>query len=219
VLCCFMQEAAYHHAENLGLGYSCLSKNNLGWVLSRQRIEVSRLPTWGETIIIRTWPSGRDRLFFHRDFEITDGDGNLILQASTAWSVIHVALRERIRSDFYLKSELPEVGARVFDSKLGRLKPCGCEEGELLVVNYGDLDMNGHVNNVRYIEWILDRLSLNFHESHAIQSLEVNYLAEAICGHTVSICSNATDPLQIDHGIYAAETELFRAKSVWKTIT
>lgn len=217
-LCGFMQEAAYHHAEHLGLGYSHLMPKNLGWVLARQRIEISQLPTWGDVVKLRTWPSGRDRLFFHRDFEITDGAGNLLLLASTAWFVIDVEKRQRVGSDFYLDSDLPEVGNKVFDSKLGRLKSCGCEGDESITVNYGDLDMNGHVNNVRYIEWVLNNLPLEFHQAHDLLTLEVNYLAEAVYGHSVSVCSNETEPLHFNHGILADGTELFCARSVWKPV-
>ena len=73
-LCRFMQEAAYLHAGHLGLGHSFLLAKGLAWVLARQRIQINRLPTWGKSVRIRTWPSGRDRLFFYRDFEMVDGD-------------------------------------------------------------------------------------------------------------------------------------------------
>ncbi|MEA2069350.1 MAG: thioesterase [Verrucomicrobiota bacterium] len=216
VLCGFMQEAAYHHAEHLDLGHSHLSAKNMGWVLARQRIEIHRLPKWGEAVKVRTWPSGRDRLFFYRDFEISDRAGNLILQAATAWFMIDIEKRERVHSGFYLGSDLPAAGSKVFSSKLGRLKSCGCGDGESMAVNYGDLDMNGHVNNVRYIEWVLNSLPLEFHQAHGLQSLEVNYLAEAVYGHSVSICTDEADPLHFNHGIWAGEAELFRARSVWK---
>jgi medium-chain acyl-[acyl-carrier-protein] hydrolase len=215
VLCGFMQEAAYHHAEHLGLGHTGLSAKSLGWVLARQRIEVDHLPKWGDAVKIRTWPSGRDRLFFYRDFEMTDGDGRLILLASTAWFVIDIKKRERVHPDLYLNADLPEVGTRVFSTKLGRLKSCGGAGGEPISVNYGDLDMNGHVNNVRYIEWVLNQLPLEFHQSRSIQSLEVNYLAEAVYGHKVSVCSEEAGPGTYAHAVRTNGTDLFRAQSTW----
>lgn len=215
-LCGFMQEAAYHHAEHLDLGHSHLSAKNLGWVLARQRIEIHQLPKWGDTVKLRTWPSGRDRLFFYRDFEITGEAGSLVLQAATAWFMIDIEKRERISSNLHLNTDLPEVGGKVFDTKLGRLEKGGCGGGEPATVNYGDLDMNGHVNNIRYIEWVLNSLPLEFHRAHDLQSLEVNYLAEAVYGHSISICANEAEPLHFNHGILADEVELFRARSVWK---
>lgn len=213
-LCRFMQEAAYHHAGHLGLGHSYLAKRGLAWVLARLRIEVDRLPLWGDTIHIRTWPSGRDRLFFYRDFEITL-EGERVLLASNAWALIDIEKRERANSDIYLNDEFPE-GERVLDSRPARLKGCSCVEGVTTPVTYGDLDLNGHVNNVRYIEWILNSLPLGFHEMHTVQALECNFLAEAVYGQSVSVCSEATAPLEFSHSVRSNDVELFRARSVWE---
>ncbi|WP_136083274.1 acyl-[acyl-carrier-protein] thioesterase [Pontiella desulfatans] len=217
VFCRFMQEAAYFHAEHLGVGHSQLSPSGISWVLARMRIEIGRLPKWGESIRLRTWPSNRDRLFYHRDFEITDGDGKLLLLASTAWFVIDIRKRQRIIPDWWETANFP-VGAKVFRSKLERLKSYGCEGGEPMAVNYGDLDQNGHVNNVRYMEWILNSLPREFHQSNRLQSIEVNYLAEAVYGHQVSICASEPEPLVFDHAIRADGADLFRARSVWKPV-
>ena len=214
VFCRLMQEAAWFHAEHLGLGHSYLSSRSMTWVLSRMRIEVNRLPKWGETVSLRTWPSGRDRLFYYRDFEITDEEGNLILQASTAWFVIDTRKRERTVPDWWQTADYP-FGPKLFESKLGRLKGCRCEGGESLRINYGDLDQNGHVNNVRYIDWLMNSLPLEFHQTHILQSLEVNYLAEALYGHEVQICTSGADSLQCRHGITAGGEELVRATSAW----
>lgn len=217
VFCKFMQEGAYLHAEHFGLGHTHLSPLNMAWVLSRMRLEIKRLPTWGETVKLRTWPSGRDRLFYYRDFEFTDESGGVILLASTAWFVIDYKKRERIIPDWWTSSDIP-IGPKVFDSKLCRLKPCDCESGVPLSVNYGDLDQNGHVSNIRYVEWILNNLSLEFQQSHVIQTLEVNYLSEAVYGHEVSICQSQNG-LGMSHGIMAAGEDLFRAQTKWKTVT
>ena len=213
-LCRFMQEAAYHHAEHLGLGHSFLSARGMAWVLARQRICIDRLPEWGDTVHIRTWPSGRDRLFFYRDFELSDGDGARVLTASNAWSLIDVEKRERVHPDIYLRVDIPE-GKQVFDSKIERLKGGTCPAGPSVVVTYGDLDLNGHVNNVRYIEWLLDSLPRDFHEMHAVKALELNYLAEAVYGQTVQVCSEETGPLEFIHAVKVGDTELFRARSRW----
>lgn len=213
-LCRFMQEAAYHHAEHLGLGHAFLSAKGMAWVLARQRIEIDHLPKWGDTVRIRTWPSGRDRLFFYRDFEITNGDGKRVLLASLSWSLIDVKKRERVHPDVYLSVDLP-VGAKVFDSRPGRVKGCVCSGGQSMPVTYGDLDMNGHVNNVRYIEWVLNSLPLEFHQMNTLRELEVNYLAEAIYGHAVVVCSEETEALHFAHAITTDDAEIFRARSGW----
>ena len=61
----------------------------------------------------------------------------------------------------------------------------------------------------------LQSLPLAFHQTHRIQSLEVNYLAEALYGHSVSICTSETEPLHFSHGIMADGADLFRAQTIW----
>ena len=211
----YMQEAAYCHAEHLGLGHSHLSSLNMVWVLARMRIEVKRLPKWGDAVKLRTWPSGKDRLFYYRDFEITDDTGELLMKASTAWFIIDYEKRERITPEWWADSHYP-IGKKVFESKLGRLKSCGCKGGEPRKVNYGDLDQNGHVSNIRYVEWMLNSLPLGFHQANEIQSLEVNYLSEAVYNHSISICEKRVDENTLDHGILVDGLDLFRARTVWK---
>lgn len=215
-LCRFMQEAAYHHAEHLGLGHTFLTTKGMAWVLARQRIEIDHLPKWGDTVKIRTWPSGRDRLFFYRDFEITTGDGLRVLAASNAWSLINIEKRERAAPETYLSVDIPE-GVKVFDTKLIRLKGYLSQPaGQTVPVSYGDLDLNGHVNNVRYIEWVLHSLPRTFHEKHALKKMEVNYLAEAVYGQEVNVCTGEQGPLHYAHTISAGEVELFRAETIWE---
>ncbi len=213
-LCRFMQEAAYQHAGHLGLGHLYLAKRQLGWVLARQRIAVDHLPQWGYTIQIRTWPSGRDRLFFYRDFEITC-ESKRVLRASNAWSLIDLEKRARADSEIYMSVELPE-GDPVFDSRPARIKGSANEGGAAIPVTYGDLDLNGHVNNTRYLEWISNSLPQGFHEMHSIHELECNYLVEAVYGQTVLVCAEESGPLEFNHSIRDGEVELFRARSVWR---
>jgi acyl-ACP thioesterase len=213
-----MQEAAYQHAEHLELGHSRLSERGLAWVLSRQRIEIIRFPQWGDTLEVQTWPSGSDRLFFYRDFEITDGHGEPVLQSATAWFIIDLEKRERAQPEWLDEVDIP-VSPKVFDSKMGRLRECACEDGSSIPVSYGDLDMNGHVNNIRYIEWVLNHLPLDFHQSNHLKSLEMNYLSEAVYGHRVSVCEHEIEPGLFSHGVMAGGNELFRARSVWRPVS
>lgn len=216
VICQRMQDAAMHHAEHFGLGHSFLGARNMAWALARQRIRIDSMPKLGDLVRIRTWPSRMDRLFFYRDFEVTDADGRVLVLATTAWFVFDLAKRERQHPDAFLEVELP-IGPPVLGEKPARLK--GCElpsRGPVIQVGYGDLDFNEHVNNVRYIEWVLNSLPLEFHRAHALRELEANYLAEALYGNEITVGTLETAPLTFAHDIRAGASELFRARSVWQ---
>jgi acyl-ACP thioesterase len=84
----FFQEMAYHHANELGLGYDDMKSRKTTWVLSRMRIHMKRYPEWNELIVLETWPSGAERLFALRDFRVLDSGGEIIGMASTAWLIL-----------------------------------------------------------------------------------------------------------------------------------
>ena len=100
-LCRFMQEAAWNHAESMGAGFTYFIKKNLIWILSRQLIEISKLPRWGETVILHTWMAGKDKLFFYRDFQIFDSYKNSIASATTVWFVVDLEKRRPQRTELY----------------------------------------------------------------------------------------------------------------------
>ena len=99
LLCRFMQESASNHAEHLGFGISWLAENNFAWFLTRQLVVMDTYPKLGETIQVRTWPKGRDRLLWYRDYKILDSDDTVIGRAATAWLVIDLDRRRPKRAD------------------------------------------------------------------------------------------------------------------------
>jgi acyl-ACP thioesterase len=50
-----------------------------------------------------------------------------------------------------------------------------------------DLDVNNHVNNARYLDWIFDCYDDAFVRSHLLSFLQVNYVGETTLGDTVAL--------------------------------
>ena len=55
-----------------------------------------------------------------------------------------------------------------------------------LEMHYGDVDVNGHVNSVKYIEHVLDLFSQEWYRSHFLKRFEMAYVAEAHGGDRLS---------------------------------
>src|SRR5512136_2711812 len=92
-LCDYLQEAAGNHAGSLGLSVASLMERHLTWVLSRLRLRIERQPAAGERLEVRTWPTGVERLFALRDFEVLDEQGHRVAAAVSAWLIIDTAAR------------------------------------------------------------------------------------------------------------------------------
>ena len=219
-LCRFMQEAALKHAAHLGIGVHHLRAKGLLWVLARQRIIVNDFPRLDEAIAIRTEPTGKDRIFCYRDFSILDATGRIIGKASTVWFVIDQQEKTPQRPDSYFPVWFDHGSEGITPTKLKKLpKPKISNGSKSLRVSYRDLDMNEHVNNVRYIEWIIDSFPLDFIRNHTLKELEINYVTEALYDNEISIGRKDNDGLLFLHSLMRPfdNADICRARTSWKT--
>jgi acyl-ACP thioesterase len=194
----FFQEAATSHAENLRVGREEMAKTGQGWVLSRMSVLADRRPEYSETITVRSWPRGGEKLFAIRNFDIRDKDDVPAVSARSAWIIVDIEKRRPIRPQSIMDNLPLNVGMEALtetDRDTG-LVSCGslAERSDLQKAAerkalYTDIDYNGHVNNVRYIQWIEDTLDPLLLEKADKIRLDINYLSEILGGETVEILS------------------------------
>lgn len=178
-LCKFMQETAYHHAHHLGFGYEHLQEVNTFWVLSRLSIEVDRYPAWDDRITLRTWASGIEGILALRDFRFFDDKGNVFGNATTSWLILDAVRRRPQRQDELKKSSHLWPEDRALDRNAGKVpKLSDGEPGPFFPVRYSDLDLYDHVNNAKYVQWIMDSYPVQMQREMKVASFEINFLAE-----------------------------------------
>ena len=181
-----MQESAWSHASHLGFGYARTRESGASWVVARQRLEMVRWPVWEEDVIVRTWLRPPGAVLVTRDFEFLVG-GETVGQAAAHWLTIDHRTRKPTRIPF------PDNPALFRHDGSLTFEPCKLENLNNLhsltefEVRHSDLDMNGHVNNVRFSQWVLDALPPNSHSHFQLQSYQVNFLAEARPGDKIEI--------------------------------
>ena len=214
----FMQESAWNHAEHLQLGFSHLMAKGLGWVLARLSLRINAMPHWGEVITIETWPSARDKLFAYRDFRIRSQDGEILALGSTTWFAMDIKRRRPRRTDSYFQIEQWDA-ERVFPEFPAKVPPL--ERTDMQTshqVYFSHLDVNGHVNNVKYLEYVIDSLPVDFLANHFIASRDMNFLAEALHGDVIDIKTQQDDDLVFLHSLQRQNKgdELCRLKTTWE---
>jgi medium-chain acyl-[acyl-carrier-protein] hydrolase len=217
-LCRFMQESAWQHAENLGVGLPYLMENNLTWVLSRHLIEISYFPVYGCGVFVHTWPSGKDRLSYNRDYKIVDEHDGIIAAATSRWFVIDLVKRRPRNIDSFFKIPIEKL-KKVSNRKPVKIEPLRVANSiKSYAVDYCDLDFNSHLNNSRYIEWLLEGIPLDYRRKHELKSLEINYLSEGFLGDKISVHCLQEDDSLFHHSLTANQNnkELCRALSGWK---
>lgn len=219
----FMQEAASNHARSLGVSVRQLLSENYTWLLSRLKIEIASYPGIDDSIQIATWPSGAQRLFALRDFELRDGSGQILAAAVSAWLVIDIQKRRPVRISPFLERLKPLEHHRALPDTLGKLPEHISHTYEKkFVARYGDVDINQHVNNVTFVEWVVEGMPPSLLTKSAPVELEINFLAEAFYEDCILA---GCHPRNQDHTVYRHSLireqdgrELARARSVWRSL-
>ena len=181
-----MQEAAGEHSALLGADKASLKAKGVFWALIRYHIEIQRLPKAGETITVETWPMPTTRTAYPRATVAYDADGNELFRGISLWVLMSWETRAMV---------LPAKSGVVVDgcvrgnevSVPSALLPKTLENTEKRLARFSDLDINGHVNNCRYLEWVDDLLDAKFYGEHSPKELVICYLSETREGETVDI--------------------------------
>ena len=183
------QEAAGQHAVHLGFGYDDLIKTDTAWILSRMHIQFVDTPKWRDEVMLTTWHKGLNRLFYLRDFILTDAEGNPKVKATTSWLVLNLETRRIVRDP-----ELMEDGTvnheNVIETPADKVQmPKDVEPVLALehVVAYSDVDMNAHANNAMYMQWAMDAVEYELASSRPVKELTINFNHETKAGDKVMI--------------------------------
>ena len=176
----YMQEAAWLNAESLGASVYKLMEEGMTWVMNRMRLEIQSFPSHLEEIKVETWPSGMDKIFAYRDYQIIGQDKTLLAKATSTWLALDTATRKLVR----MPEWVAQIGAEVKNSHLGRatgkLKvPDVCKYVKSIKTRWHDLDVNRHVNSVRYFQWVVETLPPSFLESHSVREIDIILKAES----------------------------------------
>lgn len=178
------QEVSGNHANFRKLGFHDMQKKNMFWVLNRLKIQMVRFPKWLEEINICTWMSEMQP-FSHRHLVISDADGQDMGCGYSLWAPID-SITHRIKRlttfDAIMVDKQTLCGT---SSKLPDTE--GVEFSSEKVVEFSDLDFLGHVNNVKYIEWMLNDYHRYWGEDK-FSSIEINFLNECLLNEVINIC-------------------------------
>ena len=176
------------HASDRGFGIATLNEDNYTWVLSRLAIELDEMPYQYEKFSVQTWVENVYRLFTDRNFAVIDKDGKKIGYARSVWAMIN--LNTRKPADL-----LALHGGSIVDyicdepcpiEKPSRIKVTSNQPVATLTAKYSDIDINGHVNSIRYIEHILDLFPIELYQTKRIRRFEMAYVAESYFGNELS---------------------------------
>lgn len=183
--------AANIHASQHRFGYDNVLENKHAWVLSRLVVEMEALPVSGEDFDVSTWVTGVFRQFTDRLYAVTGAANRVYGYAHSVWALIDMESRQPVNleqlpeggfSDAFVEKSIPIPGP-------GRIRVKSQTPCRVLTTYYSDLDINGHVNSIRYIQMMLDLFPKETFEHQRVKRIDVAYCAESYCGETLCFFS------------------------------
>ena len=192
VLLYFVQEAAGAHCSLLAVDRDTLSHKHLFWAVTRNRVQITRLPRLHETVTVETWPMPTTKVAYPRSVVAYDQEGKELFRSISLWVLMDSRTRGMI---------LPGKSGVVVDGTLTgtelsvphAIAPRPMEHTVKRTVGYSLLDQNGHMNNTRYLDWVIDLLPSAFHKDHPVQEFTVCYLNEAREGEDIQVGYSLSD--------------------------
>ncbi len=191
-----MLNAADFHSTDRGFGMRYLLTINRSWVLSRLAIEVVEMPKMYTRFNVETWVESAMRYFTNRNFAVTGEDGTVYGYGRSIWAMIDTESRQ--------PTDILAINDGSINQWIEKDKTCPIDKGgrvkmgyaaqfvRTIDTNYSDVDINGHINSVKYIEHVLDLWSLEWYKENNIRRFEIAYVAEAHAGDKLSFYREQT---------------------------
>ena len=175
--------AADFHSSARGFGMKYLMSIKRSWVLSRLAIEMEEMPLMYTKFNVETWVESAMRYFTSRNFRVVDRDGKVYGYGRSIWAMIDTESRQ--------PTDIFSIDNGAINNWIVADKACPIDKGGRVKMDdsaelvrtigtyYNDVDINGHINSVKYIEHVLDLWDMDWYRQHPIKRFEIAYVAEA----------------------------------------
>jgi len=187
------QDMATIQANDMGIGRDDMMEEGVFWAVIRQKFEVVKDPEWNSVVTVRSWPHTPTRFSFLRDYSMRDDQGELLVKATSEWVLMNFETRkfESVKDHYHGPTDFYEE--RMFERKCRKIADFEADEADAYTVvpTYSDIDINGHVNNAMYANYVVNALDPG--EEGRIKSLQIDYRYEVLPGVPLKIYSTSED--------------------------
>lgn len=205
--------AAGNHSRRRGWGIDDLNQSSHTWVLSRLCVEMERMPRQYERVTVTTWVESVMRLFTNRCFAVRLEDGTPLGYARSVWAMIDLATRKpcdllSLYDGDILRYAAGEDEAACPIAGHGRFRFRDPVLARTVDTYYSDVDINGHINSVKYIEHILDLFGADELGRRGVRRLEIAYKTEARMGDRLLLYRQEAGEGETDVEVRKNESEV-----------
>ena len=216
-----LEETAAEHCYSIDNSLYDLKEQDIGWVLLSGIIQMDRYPTYKEKIIIRTWMSSYSFIRGIRENIIYDAKDNIIGRAKGLWVFFDIKKRRPVKIFDDIKEKWSYCNEESIKHNIAINLEANDSEGYIKKydVNRSDIDMYKHLNNIRYLQWVIDSIDEDIVDNCYLGSIEGRFVAEAKDGETImSLTKKDINDNSFDHIIKIPDSNKVcaTAKTFWK---
>ena len=178
-----IQDVATLGAEHIGAGTQKVTGNGYIWVVTKMEIEIERMPKYLEDVKLITYPNKMIHFIYPRTILIKDKEDNTLVKASTLWCILNYNTRKLVMPN---EINLLTPG----DEAIKKISPIDVKDTNLLEerkVRINDLDINMHMNNVKYLDYIVDTMDIDFVSYNDITNINLVFHEEVKFNETLSV--------------------------------
>jgi len=214
----YFEDIATLHSEAMGITLDRYFRTGQLFLLLKWDISLHARPGFNETVRIVTRPTTFKRFLANREYRVYSEGGTPLAEARSVWAFTDMNLKRPVRvpEEICAGFGVPAESAASFDP----LEDLPGIAGKPLPIRVGtaDLDNNGHVNNVRYVEWALWSLPADFVHGHEAVRVRVHYKKELKAGEEAVMFSEISEgggTLASDHSIRSGGREICDIRIDW----
>lgn len=158
----YLEDVAGIHSNIAGFGLLDIEKNKKTWVLINWKLEFLRRPQYSETLKVKTWSNGTEKIYALRDFYMYDQKGEIVAKATSKWVLINLETMGIEKPNEVIMDLYTTEPDKVFDEKIDKLKePEGYTNSVTVRITKDMIDANGHVHNINYIDFVTQIMPLS----------------------------------------------------------
>ena len=217
----FIIQASITHAQERGFGYDAMIQSNAAWVLSRLSVEMKEYPEYNQDVTVETWVEGVDRYFTQRCFSFINQAGEIMGYARSIWAAIDMKTRRPL--------DIPTWRPDLLDF-IDTEKECQCQIEKMekipavddvepamgYSVRYSDIDINKHMNSVKYMEHVINVFDLSVFKQNFIRRFEIVYLQEGKFGDKLKLYKQDVSENESIIDTKRCEESVCRTRIIWQ---
>lgn len=177
-----VQKIAHKHNELVGCSGKMIKNLGLTWILFQTKFEMFSYPHIGDEIRVTTFVKKPVMNFLPRYYVLQDEQDNQIGAIGSLWAMLDIKSRKTVAPVAYPVS-LPTFSERIAPISMMTPFPkvvSGNLLKSLYTPQFCDIDINRHVNNTVYFDWLYNTLGFRILKEKEIVSAMANYNYE-IC--------------------------------------